>query len=99
MLFCVYHVAINDKQKVKAELGHFTAWNDLGLNLGLSPDVLGEIKEDETRVKKRVDAVLEHWLRNNVLDKAIKPTWAQLVAAVEPIDYALSENIKKNHPC
>ena len=98
MLFCAYLIAIIDKREVWEELGYFPDWNNLGLQLGLSPDLLAMISTDKSTIHERVDAVLENWLRNNVINKAIKPTWAQLVAAVKPIDYALSEKIKENHP-
>ena len=59
---------------------------------------LDEIRDDEPRVRGRLHAVLSNWLNRQGTDKTKKPTWHQLVAAVQPINYALSLEIEENHP-
>ena len=98
LLFCAYLTAINDLRKVKKEVSSISNWRELGLNLDLSANLLDEIEQDESKVRGRMGAVLSNWLKQQGIDKAKKPTWHQLVAAVEPIDYALSLEIEQNHP-
>ena len=84
--------------EVKQELGHFARWNDLGLNLGLHPDLL-EIIGCKQRVNERVHDVLYEWLSMNyAMERHGPPTWAQLAHAVEPINYSLAMYIKQRHP-
>ena len=89
--------AIKNLQEVKAALGYFSDWNNLGLNLGLHPDLLERISKDKHEVDGRLEEVLRNWLQRKFMDSDKEPTWNQLVAAVEPIDYALSDNIKKKY--
>ena len=98
MLLCAYRTAINDKQAVLKELGHCSDWNNLGLNLGLSPTLLDTIEANDSKVQVRMSAVVSNWLKKQGIDKTKEPTWRQLVEAVEPINYALAQEIKKKHP-
>ena len=80
---------------VKRELGHFARPIELGLNLGLSPQLLEVIERDYRWTSEQLRAVLFHWLeRHRDLDKY---AWSALVDAVDPIDHALALTIKKNH--
>ena len=84
--------------EVKQELGHFSRWNDLGLNLGLHPDHLEEIRSKQT-VPERVHDVLYEWLNMNYdVDRHGPPTWFRLARAVEPINRALAIAIRERHP-
>ena len=78
---------------VKDALGYFSDWNNLGHNLGLHPLLLKRISED----KNKVDHQLEEVLQMNCMDSKKEPTWNQLVAAVEPVDLALSINIERKY--
>ena len=83
---------------VKHELGHFSEWYDLGLNLGLSPKHLKVIERNYTMANDRLNEVLLEWLKKNYnLEKHDLPSWSALVNAVEPIDCDLALIIKKRH--
>ena len=90
-------VAIKNLQEVKAALGYLSDWNNLGLNLGLHPDLLKRISKDRHEVDDRLEEVLRNWLQMNTMDSDKEPTWNQLVAAVKPIDCALSIKISKKY--
>ena len=79
---------------MKAALGYFSDWNNLGLKLGLHPDLLQRISDDKPNVDGRLQEVLRKWLKNEEL----RPSWNQLVIALKPIDCALSNQIKRDHP-
>ena len=96
-MFCTHCTAINDQRAVEKELRRVSDWRELGLNLGLSPARLDKIKEEESNVDGRVGAVVSDWLKQQVIDQTTKPTWHQLADAVEPIDHALSQEIKEKH--
>ena len=97
-MFCAYFTATENLRVVKEELGEFSEWYDLGLNLGLSPDSLDVIKEDERMIKGRVRAVLLKWLRKKYdVEQYGSPSWSTLVGAVEPINRALALAIKNRH--
>ena len=84
---------------VKQELGHFAHWQNLGLNLGLHPDLLKEIECNNQRVSERVHDVLYEWLSMNyAVDRHGPPTWGQLAGAVEPINRSLANAIRRKHP-
>ena len=98
MLFCALFLAAEDLAVVKRELGPFVQWNNLGLNLGLSPSRLEVIKVDHTGTDQRLEAVLLHWLRKNYkVDEYGSPSWNRLAEAVEPFDRALAIAIRKKH--
>ena len=83
---------------VKRELGHFAHSKELGLNLGLSPQLLEVIERDYRWTSEQLGAILLKWLeRNYDLEKYGLPSWSALVNAVEPIDRALALTIKTNH--
>ena len=80
---------------VKQALGHFARWQDLGLNLGLHPDLLEVIGCKKT-VNEQVYDVLYEWLNMNyAVDRHGPPTWGQLADAVEPINRSLANSIRK----
>ena len=84
---------------VKHELGPFSRWKVLGLNLGLSPESLEVIENDYRRTDDQLEAILLQWLKRNYdLDKYGLPSWRQLAEAVKPIDHALASTIKDRHP-
>ena len=94
-----FHLATKHLADVKRELGPFTHWNDLGLNLGLAPECLEVINIDYRRTNDRLEAVLLQWLnRNYDLDKYGLPSWRQLGAALKPINHALALTIEERHP-
>ena len=83
---------------VKRELGHFAHAKELGLNLGLPPQLLEVIERDYRWTSEQLGAVLLHWLeRDYDLQKYGLPSWSALVDGVELIDHALALTIKKNH--
>ena len=90
-------IAIENLKELKDALGYFSDWNNLGLNLGLHPDLLKRISEDKHNVDGRVEEVLRNWLQMKCTDSEKEPTWNQLVAAVRPIDPALSIHISKKY--
>ena len=90
-------VAIEDLRDVKDALEHFSDWNKLGHNLKLHPDLLEKISKDKHEVDDRLEKVLRNWLKMNSMESENEPTWSQLVAAVKPIDRALSKRIKKQY--
>ena len=94
----MYCTAIEDLKEVKGALGYFSEWEGLGLNLELHPNLLKVILKDKHNVNDCLEEVLCNWLRKNYMDKQKDPTWSQLASAVEPIDHALSEQIKQQHP-
>ena len=98
LLFCSYWIAIEDLETVKDVLGYFADWNNLGLKLGLHPDLLERISKNNHDVDDRLDKVLRNWLNKKTMGKNKKTTWSILVAALEPINHALSEKIKEKHP-
>ena len=76
---------------------NFTDWRALGLNLGLTPGQLGEVKVNHSLARDRDHALLE-WLRMmHSRDKHGRPTWTNLADALEQIDRALSIIIRKKH--
>ena len=96
LLFCAYWIAIEDLETVKDALGFFADWNNLGLKLDLHPNLLERISKNNHDVDDRLDKVLRNWLNKETMHKRT-PTWSALVAALEPINYALSEKIRKKH--
>ena len=94
-----YHVAIEDLNQVEEELRYFSDWNQLGLKLGLHPDLLLMIGQDPTKqsLAERVEEVLRKWLKRECMDSQKEPTWSQLVNALDPIDRALSIKSKKKY--
>ena len=99
LLFCAYLTATDDLLAVEQELGNFSKWKDLGLNLGLSVDSLEIIEEDQRLTKERVRAVLLEWLRQEYdVDKHGPPSWKVLADAVRPVNLALAIKIENNHP-
>ena len=89
------HTAIEHLRAVKEELGPFAEWYDLGLNLGLSANLLDVIKKDAGSTGDQVQAVLCDWLRQNYnVQQYGLPSWKMLVNAVQPINGALARNIR-----
>ena len=83
---------------IKRELGNFSKWKDLGLNLGLHPSALDVIEANRKFVEDQLHDVLQRWLKRiDNIDENVCPSWSQLVEAVKPIDCALSDDIKKRH--
>ena len=94
-----FHLATKHLVDVKGELFHFAQWNNLGLNLGLSPDHLDVIKNDYRQTDDRLEAVLLQWLKRNYdIDKYGLPSWRRLSDAMKPIDRALALTIEERHP-
>lgn len=92
-------LALEQLVNVKQALGHFALWQDLGLNLGLHPDLLKEIECNNLRVSGRVHDVLYEWLSMNyAVDHHGPPTWAQLANAVGPINRSLAKDIRRKDP-
>ena len=84
---------------VKRELCPFARWKVLGLNLGLSPEILEVIENDYRWTDDQLGAVLLQWLKRNYdLNKYKLPSWEQLAEAVKPIDSSLALAIKDRHP-
>ena len=98
LLFCAYCIAIKDLDAVKDALGYFADWNNLGLKLGLHPDLLQRISRNKHDVDDRLEEVLRNWLNKKTMEDEQKPTWDQLVVALRPINRALSDQIKMDHP-
>ena len=97
-MFYAYYTATEHLLIVKQELGEFTKWYDLGLHLGLSPDSLDVIKQDERLTEDRVRAVLLKWLRKQYdVEQYGSPSWNTLAHAVKPLNHALSLAIKDRH--
>ena len=97
-MFCAYLTATEDLLAVEQELGEFSKWKDLGLNLGLSADSLEVIEEDQRLTKGRVQAVLLKWLRKEYrVDKHEPPSWKALAEAVRPVNRALAMKIYDRH--
>ena len=97
-MFCSHILGIEHLVKVKQALGHFFKWKDLGLNLGLHPDLLEVIGCKQT-VNERVYDVLYEWLNMSyAVEQAGPPTWGQLADAVEPINRSLANTIRKRDP-
>ena len=93
-----YYTATEHLLVVKQEIGEFTKWYDLGLCLGLSPDSLDVIKQDEHLTKDRVRAVLLKWLRKDYNEEQYgSPSWNTLAHAIKPFNHALSRTIKDRH--
>ena len=90
-------IAITNLKEVKDVLGYLSDWNNLGLNLGLHPDLLKRISEDKHNVDCRLEEFLRNWLQMKCMDSEKEPTWNQLVAAVRPIDPALSISIDEKY--
>ena len=90
-------IAIENLKEVKDALGYFSDWNNLGHNLGLHPDLLRKISKDKHSIDDRLEEVLHSWLQMECMDIEEEPTWNQLVAAVKPINRALSINIEKKY--
>ena len=92
------HVGIEQLLDVKRELGRFGEWRNLGLNLRLSPSLLGVIEKDYWQASERLDAVLSQWLKWNYDSKKFgAPSWGRLADAVKPIDHALAIAIRDRH--
>ena len=80
-------------------LGHFARWNELGLHLGLTYAQLEVIKSEKGSNNERLVAVLSEWLKQNYnTEEYGLPSWSQLAAALQPIDRALANTIKEQHP-
>ena len=93
--FCI---AEDHLKHVKTALGNFSRGKDLGLELGLRATALEEIERDHKFVKDQLHEVLQRWLKRiDNIDKNVCPTWSQLVKAVEPINRALSDEIKDKY--
>ena len=97
VVLCILYVAIEDLDKVKDALEFFSDWNRLGLKLGLHPDLLKRISRNKQEVEDQLEEMLRNWLQMNCMDSEKEPTWSQLVAAVKPIDRALSIRIEKKY--
>ena len=95
VVLCI--LAIKHLKEVKDSLGYFTDWNNLGLNLQLHPDLLKRISKNTHDIDDRLREVLRNWLQMKGMDSDEEPTWSQLVAAVKPIDHALSSEIKEKY--
>ena len=96
-------VAINDIHDVREDLAGFNKklWKDLGRELGLGEDSLGEIQADNQRdgVRECLNEVLAHWLRRNYDEERFgRPTWQSLANAVKKSgDRALADKILAKH--
>ena len=98
-MFCAYSTATEHLLVVKQEIGEFAKWYDLGLHLGLSPDSLDVIKQDEHLTEDRVRAVLLKWLRKEYNEEQYgSPSWNTLADAIKPINRAMFLTIKDRHP-
>ena len=98
VVLCLPYTATEDLLAVEQELGEFSKWEDLGLNLGLSADSLEIIEEDQRLTKGRVRAVLLKWLRKEYnVDKHGPPSWKALADSIRPVNRALSTKIKDKH--
>ena len=72
-------------------LGIASDWKIIGGLLGV--EGLDNIKRDEEGVRQRLRAMLEKWLKQ--VDP--KPTWQELVDAVENVDATRAQEIRKLH--
>ena len=98
VVFGAFYIAAEHLVDVKRELGHFAHAKELGLNLGLSPQLLEVIERDYRWTSEQLGAILLKWLeRDYDIKKYELPSWGALVNAVDPIDHALALTIKRNH--
>ena len=89
------YVAIKDLQEVMDAVGIVSNWKSLGINLGVSLDLIDWTEEHKYSVKDRLVEVLRNWLQMKSVDNKEKPTWNQLVDALKPINRDVSEKISK----
>ena len=96
-VFCSYSIATAHLGKIKKQLGPFAEWKNLGLYLGISPDLL-EVIEKKPSVNQQLHDVLYNWLIQNYnkVDEDDLPSWDRLADAVDVINPALASTIRKN---
>ena len=98
VVFGAFCTAAERLVDVKHELGDFADAKELGLNLGLSPQLLKVIERDYKWTNEQLGEILLKWLeRKYDVEKYGLPSWSALANAVDPIDHALALEIKKNH--
>ena len=77
-------------------------WKNIGLALGVHPDLLDEIEQDNSDLDDCLTKVLTLWLRRNYNTKKLgEPSWELLAKAVGHHlggnNSALAEEITKGH--
>ena len=60
---------------------HCNYWRDIGLELGLEPQVLNEVEDDHDKVRERYRVTLVKWLRLNN-----EGTWSDLEFAITNVN-------------
>ena len=68
-------------------------WKTIEGLLGVETHILDNIKKDEEGVRDCLHAMLSKWLK--LVDP--QPTWQELVDAVEKVDAATAQKIRKQH--
>lgn len=70
-----------DFEELVSDLEPVTRWFDLGLQLGLSPHQLYQLKSEQICVEHKRMQVLVEWIRN-----CRCPTWLKVVGALVKMD-------------
>ena len=79
-------------------LRNFSKWKVLGVDLGLDPNKLDQIKKDNTESENCLYEMLSEWLKQQYdVDKYGKPTWRKLADEVGELDSALASKIRKEY--
>ena len=71
-------------------------WSDLGIELGLTNDIIVRIETDYSKQRDRLRNMLSQWIDTG------RASWAILVTALHsPLVYkeGLASEITRNHPC
>ena len=79
------------KDTFKELLPLATDWKTIGTLLGLPEHILEKIKTDEDTARDRLQKMLSEWLK-----QVESPTWKALADAVESINKAKAEEIRKH---
>lgn len=86
-------VSMEFLELVSSLISKAARWNELGLQLGLSPDELDRIRADSQTVEECLRKVLRKWY-----DRAENRTWEEVIAALRsPLleENKLAEELRK----
>ena len=68
-------------------------WKDIGIELGINPDSIDEIDEDQKSSRSKLTELIKLWLRQ----ATPPPTWQALSDAVEQISANKAQEIRQLH--
>ena len=97
---CLHTIEYDDWNEVCEALGTCNSkWKDIARGVGLAPDQIDEIEENERRASDRLSKVIQTWIGQNYnTQKFGLPSWRTLCKALLRCDTRLCKQLAREHP-